>query len=146
MIIENKEKGGGDIMTKTFFVLAFCGVLLMMALPNCHKTSTDNQCAYDGTIPVTSVSSPDSGLVNQPVNFNIVCGICDCGHFDHFGQTVNGDTITVTANLKYVGCVCPQDCELLDTVFQFKATQAGNYYIKFPKTGNAWQIDTLIIQ
>ena len=133
-------------MTKTFFRLALCSLLLMMALPDCHKTSTDNQCAFDGTIPVTSVSGPVSGFVNQPVNFNVVCGVCGCGHFDHFGQMINGDTITVSANLKYVGCVCPQDCELLDTIFQFKAAQAGTYYIKFQKAGGSWQTDTLVVQ
>jgi hypothetical protein len=133
-------------MTKTFFKLALCSVVSLFALSNCHKSSPDNQCTSYGSISVTSVSGPDSGFVNQPVDFNVVCGVCGCGHFDHFGQTVNGDTITVSANLKYVGCVCPQDCELLDTVFQFKAAQAGTYYIKFPKNGNGWQIDTLVVQ
>lgn len=133
-------------MTKTFFKLAVCGVVLTIALSNCHKTSPDNQCAYYGTTNVGSVTGPDSGLVNQPVDFNVVYSVCGCGRFDHFGQTINGDTVTVTVNLKYMGCVCPQICAIPDTVFQFKTAQAGTYYIKFPKTGNAWQIDTLVIQ
>ena len=87
-------------MTKTFFKLVACCVVLTMVLSNCHKASQDNQCISYGTPNVASVSGSDSGLVNQPVDFNVVYGGCGCGQFDHFGQTIDSDTVTVSVNLK----------------------------------------------
>lgn len=119
----------------------------ILVLFGCNKTQGDKECLSYAKAPVTKVEGPQTGLVNQDINLTVSFSCFNgCGQFGNFDQTSNGNTTTIQVNAKYEGCICTQDVPIRQSIYKFKATQAGTYYLKFFQTENTYLIDTIRVQ
>ena len=113
----------------------------------CSKTRDGNNCINYSDLPVTNVAGPNSGLVNQDIAVTLTFGISNgCGEFDHLEKNVMGNTTSINVAGKYTGCTCTLVYKEEQTVYNFKATSAGTYYLKFFKENNSAIMDTIIVQ
>ncbi len=133
-------------MKKSFASVLLFNVIIILILFGCHNSKESTQCLSYSNATITSVTGPDSGMVNQYLDFAVSFGMGGCDHFNGFQQTSNGDTTIIAVNIKHLGCVCPDYEVLVDSVYKFKAAVAGVYYIKFLQTENTYILDTLKIK
>jgi len=132
-------------MQKGIFVI--CVSLIIFILPGCYKTNNDDKCISYTIAPVTDVQGPATGSVNQEINLTVLFTCFNgCGQFGNFEQVTAGNTTTIQVVAKYEGCICTQDVPTRGSIYTFKASQTGTYYLKFLQSGNNYITDTITIQ
>jgi hypothetical protein len=120
--------------------------LSSIILFSCSKNN-DNKCLSYTNAPVTKVEGANSGLVNQQLSLKISFTCFNgCGQFGRIEQASNADTTTINIIAKSEGCVCTDVLLTKQTIYNFKATQAGIYYLKFWQTEKNYLIDTITIR
>jgi len=138
MLIQNKT-----LIMKTKIPLF--SLLLVTVFGNC-KTD-ENKCISIQQANITSTFTPAEGLKNTiipiPVNFGIASG---CGQFYSIDESTNGNIRTIKVNVKYEGCVCTAIAGTLETKYNFTASNAGIYYLKFMENSNSFHTDTIVIK
>ena len=134
-------------MTKGNFKILTCFVFSIIILLSCNKTQDNDQCLSYIKASIIKVEGPNKGTVNQEINFTVSFGCSNgCGQFGNFEQTSDNDTTTINVIAKYEGCNCTLDAPIRQTIYKFKATQTGTYYLKFWQTDKSYLLDSLIIQ
>ncbi len=120
-------------------------VLFMIILISC-RTENDADCLSYVSSPVTQVSMPDSGFVNQPININIHYNANNgCGNFYNFNVNSISDTIVISPVVKYEGCVCTMIFQNLQSTYLYSASNLGYVYFKFPQSGSSFLMDSVYI-
>ncbi|MEO8771196.1 MAG: hypothetical protein ABI402_13965 [Ferruginibacter sp.] len=128
-------------------IILYLIILSSFFILSCSKTKDDNNCISYSNSPVINIQGPNSGLVNQDFVITLTYGISNgCGEFDHLEKSVSGNTTTINVIGKYTGCICTQVYKEEQTVYTFKATTAGTYYLKFFKENNIPVMDTILVQ
>lgn len=134
-------------MTKARLIASVCVVVLALYLFSCNKSAGTDKCITYTKAPVTKIAGPTSGSVNQIIDVPISFGCFNgCGAFGNFEQSFTGDTTVVNVIAKYEGCICTQDAPTRQTVYKFKASQPGTYYVKFWQSEKTYLTDTIRIQ
>jgi hypothetical protein len=132
------------INTKRIIIVLAGSAFSFFVLSTCTKTK-DNCISFTKT-PVTKVEGANTGLVNQDLIFTVSFQCFNgCGQFGSFEQTTNGDSTIINVIAKYEGCVCTQNAPTRQTVYKFKATQPGIYYLKFWQGEKGFLTDTIKI-
>jgi hypothetical protein len=127
--------------------ILFGCLLLPLLFTSCAENKNQGDCLSYQIAPITHVNGPDAGSINQDINFTLSFDIFNgCGQFGNIEHNSNANTTTVKINAKYQGCICTQIMGTLQTVYSFKATQAGTYYFKFFQSDGKYLLDTLTIK
>lgn len=131
-------------MTRNLIILtslfSFCIFLLA-----CKKTK-EAPCLSYIQAPVTNVTGPVTGAVNQPITLSVYFGCFNgCGQFNNFEKTSSGNTTTINVIAKYEGCICTQVAPILQTSYNFQASQAGTYELKFLEN-DTYLTHTIVVQ
>lgn len=137
-------------MNKNLPVVA---ILLLLSAASCQKSELKEMVDTDSFISVkqaaiASVNGPTSAKVNEEVKFTISWPYeGNCQTFKSF----KADTLSDTTHIKlYTSTNMAEDCNGKEvqrsSVFKFKASKAGTYYLKFlgPDSARAI-IDTLTV-
>lgn len=120
-------------------------VLFMIFLFSC-RTENETDCLSYVSSPVTQVSMPDSGIINQPININIQYNaINGCGNFNNFNVNTISDTIIISLVVKYEGCVCTMIFQNLQSTYLYSASNLGYVYFKFPQSDSSFLMDSVYI-
>jgi hypothetical protein len=131
--------------TNHFFFLSL--LLLMNILQGCSRSKDENNCVSNSKLEVIKAEGPHIGTVNQEISFAITYGIANgCGQFDHYEQSVSGNTTTIAVIGKYTGCVCTEIYQEMQSPYTFKAANVGIYYLEFFHDVNTVVKDTIVIQ
>ena len=134
-------------LTKRIFITRASFVLSILLLAGCEKAASDTPCLSFSNAPVLNVDGPNTGLVNQVINLTVSFGCYNgCGNFGNFENTTKNDTTFIRVIAKYQGCFCQQYAPILQTIYKFKASQPGTYYIKFWQAENNFITQTLSVQ
>ncbi len=121
--------------------------ILIGSFTTCKKAKLEEQCIIYSQAPVSNVEGPSTAEINQYVPFTVYFGCYNgCGQFGFFSEEFSENTLTITVNAKYEGCICTQDAPTRQTIYNFKTSKAGTYFLKFFQTGNSYLVDTLIVQ
>jgi hypothetical protein len=121
-------------------------ILFMIFLFSC-RTENETDCLSYVSSPVTQVSMPDSGSVNQPINIEIHYNANNgCGNFNNFNVNTISDTIVISPIVKYEGCVCTMIFQNLQTTYSYSSSNLGYVYFKFPSTNSPYLMDSIYIQ
>jgi hypothetical protein len=133
---------------KKDIIYFFAGpIISSLIISGCTKKNRDSGCLSYQLAPVTKITGPDSGYVNQDISLIVSFGIFNgCGKFGNVEQTQNADTTFIKLNAKYEGCICTQLAGTMDTTFSFRANHAGIYFLKFLQPDQSYLTDTLFIQ
>ena len=127
-----------------FLTVLFC--VLSLVETGCTGNSTEN-CSSIQQAFISKVDGSKTGNINQDIPFTVYFGINNgCGKYGSITETVSGNTRTVSVNAKYEGCVCTAMASVISTIYTFKTSQSGIYYLKFSQGNNSFIIDTLTIQ
>lgn len=134
-------------MTKGNWITLSLVVFATIILSGCKKTQHDKECLSYTKAPVIKIEGLNTGLVNQDISLTVYFGcFSGCGQFGKFEQTSNGNTTTINVIAKYQGCICTQDAPIRQTIYNFKGSQPGTYYLKFFQTENAYLTYMLTVQ
>ncbi len=96
---------------------------------------------------VSKIESPSQGNINQDIDLTVYFGCSNgCGQFGSFSETSSDFERTIIVTAKYEGCICTQDVPTRKTIYKFKTSQPGVYYLKFWQQNNVYLVDTLNIQ
>ncbi|MEX1000697.1 MAG: hypothetical protein WDZ35_01135 [Crocinitomicaceae bacterium] len=100
---------------------------------SCDKDAeNDKECIEYENAYVTSVNSPDTGIVGETINIEVNFGVFNgCGRFGKFIETENGNTRTIEVEAKYEGCFCTQYAPIRSVNYKFITNSAGNYELRF---------------
>jgi hypothetical protein len=100
---------------------------------SCNKDDDNKEeCITNKTEYITSVDSPDTGIVNQIINIEVKFGVINgCGGLGKFIETNNGNTRIIEVEAKYEGCICTQDAPIRKVNYEFIPTNTGDYELKF---------------
>lgn len=131
------------VIKSNFIILA--GVISILAFSNCDKNH-ENKCLSYTRAQVIEVVGPNMAPVNQEtdltVNYYLVNG---CGQFESLESTSNGNTTIISLIAKYEGCICTAIILGGQTIYKFKATQTGIYYLKFLQPDKTYLTDTITV-
>jgi len=115
----------------------------------CHKDENEpdtNNCIFYQQAPAKYVNIPATGHVNQNVPLKIYFSCFNgCGEFGSIEKSDEGNTKIFIIIAKYEGCICSQDCPTRQTIYNFKTTLPGTYFLKFLIYDNNYIVDTLVI-
>lgn len=133
-------------MKKKHIILLFPIVLFGLLISCNNDDDKENECMLSKTEYVTSINSPTTGMVNETinieVNFNVFNG---CGGFGKFIETQNGNSRVIEVEANYVGCICTQIVILNTVNYEFTASNAGDYELKFKSSPTEFIIANLSI-
>lgn len=134
-------------MQTTFLQLLLIVIwILQLVQIGCQSNNSDN-CSSIQQAYITKVDGNTIGNVNQEIPFTVYFGInSGCGKYGTPSESILGNTRTISVNAKYEGCACTAIAGVISTIYTFKTTQAGTYYLKFLQGNNTFITDTLIIQ
>ena len=134
-------------MKKLLIKVLFLIILIVPVLLGCRKNNGNTKCISFSNTEIIGVNGPDSGLVNLPSDYTVQYPIGGCETFNGFKEIKFRDTIVIYATIQSALCnPCPQFTFLTSSIYQFKSTKAGTYYLKFFQTNNASIFDTLKIK
>jgi hypothetical protein len=133
---------------KNYFVYFVATTIIScLIISGCTKKNKESDCLSYQFAPVTKITGPNTGYVNQDVRLIVSFGIFNgCGGFGNFEQAQNGDTTLIKVNAKYQGCICTELAGTMDTSFVFRANHTGTYFLKFIQPDHSYILDTLLIQ
>jgi|JI7StandDraft_1071085.scaffolds.fasta_scaffold635948_1 hypothetical protein len=110
---------------------------LVMLFSNCSIEGSEPTCTARETAPIESVTGATTVAVNTVLPLNVVYKVTNtCGLIENFEEiTVEGVKFVSVAAL-YDGCECTQQDILRSTPYNFSASQAGTYVIRFKTSGS----------
>lgn len=121
--------------------------LSAVLITSCIKNTNSNNCLSYQFAPVSNISGPVNGAVNQDINFILSFDIFNgCGQFGNIEESSIADTTTIKVNAKYQGCICTQVAGTLQKTYIFRTAQPGTYYFKFHQGNGNYLLHTLIVQ
>lgn len=98
--------------------------------PNCGQPEPDSTtCAsWAPASGLVSISGPATGTVGQTIHLNVVVtGNNGCAQQASVSALPLGNTMALTANVFYRGCICTQALVDLNSTYSFTPAQAGTY-------------------
>lgn len=127
---------------KKLLLIFFVTVLIT----GCSNQNSENNCVEQEVSFITEVRAPHSGIVNKKieieVSFNIKNG---CGKFLGFEESNTLNSKIIKVNTIYEGCVCTEIFEMKTVIYNFTATEAGIYELKFLKGENEYIVVMITI-
>ncbi len=104
----------------------------------------NNTCEVYSPAPVTGVSGPSTGLLFQPVTFQVQFAAGNgCGSFGNFDSYTVNDSTEVILKARYQGCVCTQQILNLTANYTFIPTRSGAHYFKYYVREGEYVRDTI---
>jgi hypothetical protein len=126
--------------------LSLIAILFIASLSGCKKED-DDTCLSFRNDEVLDAQGATTGGINQDIPFTVTYALSNgCGSFAGFEQQTSGNTISVYAKTKYEGCICTQDYRTFQSVYNFRATQAGTYTLQFLKPDSTFLTRIVSIQ
>lgn len=120
-------------------------IIAFVSFTSCSKKQ-ENQCLSYTTAQVTKVAGPNTVLVNQETDLTVFYYLNNgCGKFESLEATSSRSTSIVSLKAKYEGCICTDILLSGQTIYKFKAEQAGIYYLKFLQPDKTHLTDTIIV-
>jgi len=134
-------------MSLKYFTKCSFLILAVFILCSCNKNHDEQPCVSFNKAQVIRIEGPITASVNQeiPLTVSFSC-MNGCGQFGNFEESTVGNTTTIILNAKYQGCVCTQDIPTRQTLYSFKKTQTGTYFLKFWETANTFFTYTITVQ
>ena len=113
----------------------------------CSKKQYDSNCLSYSKAPVTKVEGSAIASANQEISLT-VSFVCynGCGQFGNLEEVIAGNETTIIIHAKYEGCICIQDVPIRQTLYKFKKSKPGAYYLKFFKGENTYLTHAIIVQ
>ena len=128
-------------------IAAACCSIFIVSLIACNKTPDNDECLEFKQSPVSVVTGPATGNINQDINLAVSFSCFNgCGQFGSFNSTTVADTTTIEVIAKYEGCICTQDLPVRQTNYTFRKSQPGTYHLKFMQLHNAYIVHTITVQ
>jgi hypothetical protein len=115
--------------------------ILIVAI-SCSKKSTQvpdpiceqpvDSCSYwHDAAGLVSISGPATATAGQPVQFTVlVTGTNGCAVAGITSGVATGNTITLSGNVHYTGCICTQVLSDVSTTYSFTPAQPGVYLLQ----------------
>lgn len=118
-----------------FFKSKFLGLLLVISgITACSVDDGDEYCFYQQNTSTTTVTGPETALVNEEITFDVSFKIAnDCGSFSGFNQS-EGYPKQVVAVVGYNGCNCNEQVTTVTKEYNFTAATPGEYELRFLTT------------
>lgn len=120
-------------------------LVLLMAISTsagCSRKNTPEQdCLKYANANVSRLEKADDGTttVYFPVNNG-------CGQFNRFSEKKSGNTLVITVQAIYKGCMCTMDIPERKATYKLKETKPGTYYLKFVSGENTFEVDTVVVK
>jgi hypothetical protein len=109
----------------------FTVITTALSIAACSTAADDPYCFVSTGSGATAVTGPTTGLVNQPLVFNVVFKIySSCGNFDSFYAS-SGFPKEITAKVDYEGCNCDNKETTKTEQYTFTANASGTYELRF---------------
>jgi hypothetical protein len=119
-------------MKKKNIILLIPIILFGIIMSCTDNDDKEDECITNKTEYITSVNSPNTGIVNETVNIEVSFGVFNgCGGFGKFIETQNGNNKTIEIEAKYEGCICTQDAPIRTVNYEFIANSTGDYELNF---------------
>jgi hypothetical protein len=136
------------IMKKNIIQLSIVCIIATLMAFTCKKEDTaNNKCLSFAKAPVTAVTGPATGSINQDINLTVSFACSNgCGQFGSFEQARTGNTFEISVTAKYEGCVCTQDIPVRQQTYTFRASQPGTYLLNFVQQNNTFVTHTIVVQ
>lgn len=115
------------------YKISWIPLLLFLWLPAASCSSDDaGKCVKHEKVNVHSVTSPESGKVNEPVDIIVEFTVYNgCGDFGKFIQREEGNVRFIEVEAKYTGCTCTHNIPNRTTHYKFTAAHPGDYVLNF---------------
>lgn len=108
------------------FLMLFVFIAVASCIPDDERT-----CQYSEYARTTSVTGPETIIVNQEATFNVTFRVENsCGSFLNFAVS-EGFPKQVAAIAYYEGCDCGQSASTLTREYKFTPTQTGEFEFRF---------------
>ena len=105
----------------------------------------DTTCYSSGYAFTTSVSGPDSTVVNRPITINLNFKLDNsCGSFNRIAES-NGYPKDIFPIVEYNGCDCTTTATTLTKPYIFTAPAAGSYVLRLQKDATPAYITKTIV-
>ncbi len=131
-------------MKKILFILA--GIILSVVFFSKCRKKEDDACVFYSNAYVSKVSGANTTLVNQQIDLTVTYNLTNgCGQLTGLDETSYNNSRTINLQAKYVGCFCTDNILSGQTVYKFKATQVGVYYLNFTRPDKTNLIDTITV-
>ena len=127
----------------TFFIFVSCkkDETEPIAFTNPIEEPVAEECTQYRIAYVTTVDAPNSATVNTLVQIDVSHHLINgCWESSRFIESANGNIKTIEVETKYVGCTCITQDFIHTKQYEFFATTAGIYTLKF-KSGPADYIE-----
>jgi hypothetical protein len=120
-------------------------LLLAVLSFSCSGDDKNEICLDYAPAPITEVTEMEPGQA-VAAKFNIELTVINgCGEFGKFESVIEGNTVTVVAIGKYVGCVCDQALKQVEGVYEFNPVTPGTYTLKFRQQDGAFITKEVIV-
>ncbi len=95
---------------------------------------------------VTAVTGATTADINQEINVTAAFSVDNnCGAFNKFVETADGNTKTIAVEAKYLGSNCGTTPVAKTAVYKFKGATAGTYNLKFKKSATEFVTHTVVV-
>jgi hypothetical protein len=123
-------------------------VFSLFLFTTCNKDEeNEDECVEYHYAPVILVDGPSGGEVNDEIPIGVLFSCFNgCGRFSSFEESKSGNEIEIRVVAKYKGCTCTTDVPMLSSTYNFSAKEPGIYLLKFRKTDDLFEMDTIVIQ
>lgn len=98
--------------------------------------------------PIVNTELPSTGVVGETISFKIYHVVFNgCGQYSRHETNTEGKVVTVRFYGRYPnGKICPDNIPTLETGYNFRIKESGDYIFKFYNdsfNGNEFVLDTL---
>lgn len=131
-------------MKLKFILLA---IVAFLALQCSTTKDTENQdCESTAEAVVIDVKGQTETEVNKDLILEVFFPVTNgCGLFNKFIETIDGNTITVSVEANYKGCICTMDIPIRIASDTFTPTEAGLYELRFKSSTDTFIEKTITV-
>ena len=131
---------------KEHFAVSLAAIIALLSFASCNKEKQENKCVSYSPAQVTKVAGLNDLSVNQETDLTVSYYLNNgCGKFENIEATTIGNTTIISFKAKYEGSFCTDIILSGQSIYKFKAGQAGVYYLKFLQPDKTYLIDTITV-
>jgi len=129
---------------KVKLLLILIAMLSFTVVIACSEDDGDDYCYSSVNTGIDSVAGPETGVVNEPILFEVTFGISSgCGKFVGFIES--GFPKVISARVDYTGCVCTDIYQIMNEPYTFTAASAGVFELRFIKPDGTYITKTVTV-
>lgn len=118
---------------KKFALKTLAILFISVTLTSCNNDDGGETIMLK-TSYINSVEGPTTGAIDQDITLTTkFTAENSCGEFNRFVETINTNTKTIHAQVKYVGTNCGSTPVQMTVPYTFRVNRAGTYTFKFKR-------------